>query len=102
MPCLICAPSLKGEGKGRAGVRVKGRGNLGAHAWSRALIPFPSLFPSPFERLPRRLSTDVPVLLLRAVKGIFVNHELLDLFPVNCEITFLFLVKRDFGNRREP
>ena len=39
---------------------------------------------------------------MRAVKGIFVNRELLVLFLVNCEITFLFLVKRDFGNRREP
>ena len=39
---------------------------------------------------------------LRVGKGIFVNRELLVLFPVNCEITFLFLVKRDFGNRREP
>ena len=39
---------------------------------------------------------------MRVVKGIFVNRELLVLFPVNCEITFLFLVKRDFGNRREP
>ena len=37
----------------------------------------------------------------RAVKGIFVNRELLVLLPVNCEITFLFLVKRDFGNCRE-
>ena len=35
-------------------------------------------------------------------KGYFVSRELLVLFPVNCEITFLFLVKRDFGNRREP
>ena len=32
------------------------------------------------------------------VKGIFVNHELLVLFAVNCEITFPFLVKRDFGD----
>ena len=39
---------------------------------------------------------------LRVGKGIFVNRELLVLFPVNCEITFLFLVKDDFGNRREP
>ena len=39
---------------------------------------------------------------LRAVNGIFVNRELLCLFPVNCEVIFLFLVKRDFGNRREP
>ena len=39
---------------------------------------------------------------LEVVKGIFVNRELLVLFPVNCEITLLFLVKRDFGNRREP
>ena len=38
----------------------------------------------------------------RAVKEIFVNRELLVLFPMNCEITFLFLVKREFGNRREP
>ena len=30
------------------------------------------------------------------VKGIFVNRELLVLFPVNCEITLLFRVKRDF------
>ena len=39
---------------------------------------------------------------MRVVKGIFVNRELLVLFPVNCEITFIFLVKRDFGNRPEP
>ena len=39
---------------------------------------------------------------LRVGKGIFVNRELLVLFHVNCEITFLFLVKPDFGNRREP
>ena len=32
------------------------------------------------------------------VKGIFVNHELLVLIAVNCEITFPFLVKRDFGD----
>ena len=31
-----------------------------------------------------------------------MNSELLVLSPVNYEITFLFLVKRDFGNRREP
>ena len=36
------------------------------------------------------------------LKGVFVNRELLVLFPVNCEITFLFLMKRDFGNRRRP
>ena len=36
-------------------------------------------------------------------KGYFVNREWLVLFPVKCEITpVLFLVKRDFGNRREP
>ena len=29
-----------------------------------------------------------------------MNRELLVLFPVNCEITFLFLVKRDFGSRK--
>ena len=40
--------------------------------------------------------------LRRVVKGIFVKRELLVLFPLNCEITFLFLVKSDFGNRREP
>ena len=43
-----------------------------------------------------------PATQTRAVKGIFVNRELLVLFPVNCEITFLLLVKRDFGNRGEP
>ena len=32
------------------------------------------------------------------VEGIFVNHELHVLFAVNCEITFPFLVKRDFGD----
>ena len=32
------------------------------------------------------------------VKGIFVNHELLVLIAENCEITFPFLVKRDFGD----
>ena len=31
-----------------------------------------------------------------------MNRELLVLFPVNCEIASLFLVKRDFGNRRKP
>ena len=31
-----------------------------------------------------------------------MNRELLVLFPVNCDITFLFLRKRDFGNRRKP
>ena len=36
-------------------------------------------------------------------EGYFVNSEWLVLFPVNCEISpVLFLVKRDFGNRREP
>ena len=39
---------------------------------------------------------------MRVIKGICVNRELLVLFPVNCDITFLFLVKRDFGNHREP
>ena len=40
--------------------------------------------------------------LINLLKNREPDSELLVLFPVNCVITFLFLVKRDFGDRREP
>ena len=40
--------------------------------------------------------------LINFLKNREPDGELLVLFPVNCVIPFLFLVKRDVGDRREP
>ena len=40
--------------------------------------------------------------LINFLKNRERDGELLVLFPVNWVITFLFLVKSDFGDRREP